>query len=602
MPRLSQEFLDSVRQANPVEQVVGERVQLTKAGKNLKGLCPFHNEKTPSFTVAPDKGIFHCFGCQKGGNVFQFIMEYEGVSFIEAVQLLAERAGIAMENVAPGQSQRAYARRQRNARLHSLCRFAQQQFEQQLYTSDEGRRAQEYIRARTISDGAARAFRLGYAVDQWQALTRAALQQGFREEELVTAGLAIRSDEGRSVYDRFRGRLIFPIWDLSGNVIAFGGRVIGEGEPKYLNSPETPVYLKSRVLYPIHLTKRAIQQKGLAILCEGYMDALTLAQFRFTYCVASCGTALTVDQAHLLRRFTRKVVVAYDGDSAGQEAALRSISVLLAQGIDVFIAGLKGGEDPDSYLKAHGANEFTALIDAAEPFFTYLLRTLGSRIDTRTPQGKHELCREVFPLLQRVDNVIVREGYLDELAAYVEVERERIARAFADTQQQRPQQRESGEREGRLPELARDLPPSERELLVQVLRNEQALAYALTHLDADYVEHPLGNAIIRKAFEAYQASEWPGLDAFLTQLSEEESALVTDLQCRSPDNGTDWKAVLSDCIADLHNRAYDGEIARLQRELATAEPERQEELLKAIQDYQRLKQPRVKRLRFDAAP
>jgi DNA primase len=599
MARLSQEFLERVRQANLVEQVVSERVKLTKAGKNLKGLCPFHNEKTPSFTVAPDKGIFHCFGCQKGGNVYQFIMEYEGVSFVEAVELLAERAGIPMEAVDEGQAQRASAQRQRHARLLSLCRYAQQFFEQQLYASDEGRRAQEYMRERQISEAAARAFRLGYAPDRWQELMRGALQKGFTEGELVQAGLAIKSEEGESVYDRFRGRLVFPIWDLAGNVIAFGGRVIGDGEPKYLNSPETPIYVKSRVLYPIHLTKRAIQQKGLAVLCEGYMDAMTLAQYRFTYCVASCGTALTADQAQLLRRFARKVVVAYDGDTAGQEASLRSISVLLAQGIDVFIAGLGGGEDPDSYLKRHGAEAFTRLIDEATPFFTYLLRTLSERIDTRTPQGKDQLCREVFPLLGRLDNEIVREGYLDELAGFVDVDRQRVARAFGEVRRAQSRREPDRERQQRAPEVARNLHPAERELLGQVLRDNEALEYAHTHLDAQYMEHPTGYAIIKKAYDACQDGTWPGCDVFLTQLSDEEQVLVTDLLCRGAESSSGWKPIVDDCITMLHNRAYEAEIARLKLEMSTADGARQTELLKAIQDYQRLKQPRVKRLTID---
>jgi DNA primase len=318
--------------------------------------------------------------------------------------------------------------------------------------------------------------------------------------------------------------------------------------------------------------------------------------------VASCGTALTGDQAHLLRRFTRKVVVAYDGDTAGQEASLRSISVLLEHGIDVFIAGLPGGEDPDSFLKQHGAAEFTRLIESAEPFFTYLLSALRSRIDTRSPQGKNALCREVFPLLARLENELVREGYLDELAAFVEIDRQRLARAFAETTRRQPRRERSDNRARPVPELARDLPPAEKELLAHVLHNEQALAYAHTHLDAEDVSHPRGYAIIRAAFDAYKANEWPGFDVFLTHLNEDDAALVTDLLCGAPAAGDDWKPIISDCIAVLHNRAYDAEIARLTRELDSAEPERQQELLKAIQDYQRLKQPRVKRADFGNTP
>jgi len=587
MPRFTPQFIDRVRQANPVESVIGERVRLRKSGKNLKGLCPFHNEKTPSFTVSPDKGFFHCFGCGKGGNVFTFVMEYEGVSFPEAVESLAHRAGLPLEVAEGGAGGVEFAaqRRRRKDRLLELCKFAQRFFERQLYSTDAGRAVQEYMRERKINDEAARAFRLGYAPDGWDALRDAARKDGYTDDELVLVGLAVRSEDGKSVYDRFRGRLIFPVWDLAGNVIAFGGRVVGEGEPKYLNSPETPVYVKSKVLYPVHLTKRAIQQKGVAVLCEGYMDALALAQYRFTYVVASCGTALTAEQAHLLKRFTSKVIVAYDGDTAGQDATLKGASVLLEQGIDVFVAALSGGEDPDSFLKKRGVDEFRELLDSATPFFPYLLGRLKEKIDTRTPHGRRELCERVFPMLARFESEIIRGGYIDELAKFIDEDRERVAREFSEfvsRSRRRPERRASVSAAPAVSKLS----PAEETFLAIILRSEQAVKYASENLELDYIEHPVAHELVGRMYDECRRDTWRGLEGFLDELTDEQAGLVTEILCRVPDSGENWKEVLEDCKNALYNRSYDSEIQRLRDELNSAPDDRKLEIVERIRSYQ----------------
>lgn len=597
MARFSDEFIDRVRLANPIQDVVGERVVLKKAGKSLKGLCPFHNEKTPSFYVSADKGFYHCFSCHKGGNVFQFLMDYEGLTFAEAVEQLAHRAGIPLEGGAgAGTADEQIARRRaQQQRLYNVCQFAQQFFERMLLADARGAAAREYLRARQVSDEAVRAFRLGYAPDGWDELVAAARKAGYRDDELLAAGLCVRSDDGASLYDRFRGRLMFPIWDLSGNVIAFGGRVMGEGEPKYLNSPETPLYTKSKVLYPIHLTKRAIQQKGLAILCEGYMDAIALAQHRFTYVVASCGTALTADQAHVLKRFASKVVVAYDGDAAGQDATLRSVGVLLEQGMDVFIAPLEGGEDPDSFLRAHGADAFRDLLEHAVPFFPHMLAALRARIDVRTPHGQSELCAQVFPLMARFEDPLVRGGYVAQLAQFLGVDAERIERALREFEQRAAN--EARRDEPRASVRAPHLSPAEEHLLALTLRDEQALRHAYTNFSAEFLRNETARALLTQMYEHCAHETWRGLEAFLLELSDEQAALVTGLLARVPDAGAQWREALDDCIATLHNEWYDAEIARLQKELDTVtDPARMAQLLRDLQLYQKKKQERVKRL------
>ena len=604
MAKFRPEFIDRVRQAVPIETVVGQRVQLKKAGKNLKGLCPFHNEKTPSFTVEPTKGFYHCFGCHKGGSVFQFVMEFEGVSFGEAVELLAQQAGIPLEleGIQAGAIEIAAQRREHKQRLMQLCRSAQQYFEKQLHATDAGRAAQEYLLNRGVTDAAARAFRLGYSPDQWDALTAAMRSEGYSDDELVRTGLALKGDDGASLYDRFRNRLMFPIWDLTGEVIAFGGRVMGEGDPKYLNSPETPIYVKSKVLYPINLTKRAIQQKGVAILCEGYMDAIALAQHRFTHVVASCGTALTDEQAHLIKRFATKVVMAYDGDSAGQEATQRSVGVLLEQGIDVFVAPLSGGEDPDSFLRKHGAEAFAPLVENAEPFFPYLLRALKAKIDLRTPHGQRQLCQEVFPLIARFDSSLLRGGYLDELARFLGLDSGLVSREFGEHLR-----RDATRDTARRPVVQGDaLPqrpsPAEETLLSVVLKDEHALRHSLENLDSTYLTHPAVRAIVERAYELFREDQWRGQEMFLNELADDQASLVTDIICRQPDVGDHWKMALDDCIALLHNQSYEREIARLQRELNdTPDTARQAEIVRDIQLFQKNRQVRVKRMTFAPA-
>ncbi|NLF39816.1 DNA primase, partial [bacterium] len=588
MPSFSAQFLDRVRLANPVDAVIGQHVKLRKAGRNLLGLCPFHHEKTPSFTVSPEKGFFHCFGCKKSGNVFQFLMEYEGVGFIEAVETLAQRAGIPLENAEAAAAGARYEtqRRATQDRLYNVCQFAEQFFQQQLLAAGAGVAARQYLAERQVSDEAVRAFRIGFAPDAWDALTSAARAAGHADADLLAAGLAIRSESGQGLYDRFRNRLMFPIWDVQGRTVAFGGRVIVKEEPKYLNSPETPVYTKGKVLYPVNLTKRAIQQKGAAILCEGYMDAVALAQNRITNIVASCGTALTSDQALLLKRFAPKVIVAYDGDSAGEEGAVRSISVLLEQGIDVFVAGLAGGEDPDSFLRKNGPAAFQKILDDARPFFPYLLDRLSARFDLRTPQGRYSLCEQVFPVIARIDSEMVRNGYLDELSAFIKVDRERVAREFArlaagGARKASPRQAAPA---------AAPPSPAEEAFLAIILRDENALRYAIDSLDSKYLRHDMARATYRRVQEMIRDGAWQGIELFIGQVPEEQASAITEMLCRVPESGDAWKEALDQCIRKLHAQSLDEEIAAKRAKLnETNDAAAMQALVKEIASLQQYK-------------
>ena len=571
MPGFSKDFIERVRQANPVEKIIGEHVTLKKSGKNLKGLCPFHNEKTPSFSVSPDKGFFHCFGCGKSGSVFNFLIEHDGVSFQEAVEELANKAGLPLENTGGNAAGNQFAtqRRQKKDRLLSLCKLAENFFIKCLH-STVGTNAREYINSRNIDDGAVRGFRLGYAPDSWDSLRKEARKQGYSDDELVLVGLAARNNDGTSVYDRFRNRLIFPIWDLAGNVIAFGGRAFGDEKPKYLNPPETPLYIKSKVLYPIFYTKRAIKDKGMAVLCEGYMDALTLAQFRFTYVVASCGTALTSSQALLLKRFTEKVVVAYDGDTAGQEATTKSISVLVEQGIDVFIAGLSGGDDPDSYIKSHGPEKFRELLNNAVPFFSYLLNELASKIDITTPQGKRQLCYKVFPLIAKFDDDILRGGYVDQLADFVNTDRNRLEFALKEFTAKESRKEKYIKKPDEIHNKIK-LGNAETTLIATILSNDDALKFASENLDIEYIDHPVAHELIKRMYNESQKGEWRGPQAFIDEISDDDARLITGIMSETLEGAEDkWRRIIEDCKNVLYNKAYSSEINKL-RELLVRE-------------------------------
>ncbi len=599
MPGFSKDFIERVRQANPVEAIIREHVTLIKSGKNLKGLCPFHNEKTPSFSVSPDKGFFHCFGCGESGSVFNFLMKHDGVSFQEAVEELANKAGLPLENTGGNSAGNQFAarRRQTKDRLISLCKFAENFFIKSLH-SNVGAKTREYINSRGINDDAVRGFRLGFAPDSWDSLRNAARKDGYSDDELVLVGLAAKNNDGTGVYDRFRNRLIFPVWDLAGNVIAFGGRAFGDDNPKYLNPPETPLYVKSKVLYPIFYTKRAIKKKGSAILCEGYMDALTLAQFRFTNVVASCGTALTTAQAHLLKRFTEKVVVAYDGDTAGQEAAIKSISVLIEQGIDVFIAALSGGDDPDSFIKSHGPEKFLELLNNAQPFFEYLLDELKKKIDITTPQGKRQLCYKVFPLIAKFDDNILRGGYIDQLADFVNTDRNRLEYALKEfTAKEARKEKYKTPREEIHDKIKLDI--AEETFIAAILSNDDALKFASENLDIEYIEHPVAHELIKRMYDECQKGEWRGPQAFIDEVSDDDARLLTGIMSKSLEGSEDkWRLIIEECKNTLYNKAYSSEIDRLRELLANDDGSKRKDIQMQMQSYQKEKRrhERIKKI------
>jgi DNA primase len=398
-----QVFLDELTARNPIEEVVGENVHLTRRGGNLFGLCPFHAEKTPSFSVAPDKQIYYCFGCHKGGGVISYIMERENLEFPDAVRYLAKRAG--MEVPEDGNQASDYKRREK---LWALCRDAARYFHSCLY-GPAGQAGRDYIFGkRALSQGTATRFGLGFAPDSWDGLIKAMAQKGYDKQDLLDAGLAVKSQKG-GIYDRFRNRLMFPIIDVRGNVIGFGGRVMDDATPKYLNSPETTIFNKRKNLFALNVAKKS--KAGYIILTEGYMDAIALHQYGFDSAVASLGTALTQEHCTILAKYTDQVVITYDGDEAGQNATKRAISLLEKTGMKVKVLRMQGAKDPDEFLKKYGAERFRKLLDRSENYMEYQMLSIQRQYDLTQDDQKVTYLKEAAKLIATLSSAVEREVY-----------------------------------------------------------------------------------------------------------------------------------------------------------------------------------------------
>ena len=519
----SQQLLDEIRSRSDIVEIVGQFVKLKRAGENWKGLCPFHTEKTPSFTVNPKRNIYHCFGCGAGGDAFSFLMRQDRVAFPEAVRTLAERAGVALPSA--GRAPEAADK------LDALRRVMAQaaEFYREALWERGGEKARGYLEQRGVDHEVARRFGLGYAPEGWNTLLGVMARQGFGEEALVQAGLALPRQNAPGFYDRFRGRLLFPIRDVQGRVVAFGGRALSGEEPKYLNSPETPLYVKGQMLYALDVAKAAIRERSRAILVEGYLDCLMAHQHGFAETVAALGTAFTAAQLGLLRRYADEVLALFDADAAGQKASTRleemmndvmdlqnlGWSVARTGGFEkaghlpIRVALLPPGHDPDSLLRAEGAQALTARLDVARPLLSFVLEKALAEEDLSTARGRANAHARVALVLSKVANA-------EEATA---LSREASRRLGVDATQLwiEAQQLQGARARGRRPELADQTSPNdpdsgswpapvpfERDLVALLLQVDEARAELLPILEEDDMVHPglrLVLAALRRAPE-----------------------------------------------------------------------------------------------------
>ncbi|RMG49453.1 MAG: DNA primase [Acidobacteria bacterium] len=414
-------FADQVRDQADIVRIISDYVTLKKRGANYVALCPFHREKTPSFHVHPVKQIFKCFGCGQGGDVFSFVMRMEGCDFPEAVRLVAEKSGIPMPMPSKGpEYDQARQRRQWREQLLRINAWARDFFHQQLQTA-QGQKALQYWHRRGVSSELIEQMGLGYAPSSWDALSTFLRRRGVPEEQLIRSGLVVLRSDGRGYYDRFRGRVMVPITDSQGRVVAFGGRILDEDAseraPKYVNSPDTAVYTKGHHLFGLSYAREAIRQAGYAILVEGYFDFLIPFQAGIKHVVASLGTALTEAQATLLRRYTRKVVVNFDPDPAGRAAALRSLQMLVQQGFDVRVLTLPRGEDPDSFIRRSGRAAYEQLVERAPTYLDFVIAQATEAVDLNEPGAQVRALNEILPYVVLIPNRIERAASGDRVAS-----------------------------------------------------------------------------------------------------------------------------------------------------------------------------------------
>lgn len=548
-------FADRVKQQADIVRVIGEYVRLKKTGANFTGLCPFHPEKSPSFAVHPVKQIYHCFGCGVGGDVFQFVMELEKSTFPEAVRTVAEKCGVPIPRPRERSPEERRENQQRTA-LIDLHRDAAAFFTRSLHESTEGKVALAYLEDRGLDRDALLRFGLGFAPSGGDALLRR-LKPKAPEKLLEGSGLFSRDQSGR-LYDRFRRRIMFPISNESGKVVAFGGRAMGDDMPKYLNSPETPIYSKSNVLYHLDRAKESLRQSDFAVLVEGYMDAIAVARAGFLNVVASCGTSLAEPQIKLLLRFTHRIVVNYDPDTAGQTATDRSIGLLLEKEFDVRVLRLPGGADPDKFLGEQGAEAYRKLLAQAPPYLDYLIGR-ARQMDRTTAEGKVAALNFLMPYVQKLPNRLIRSEWATRIASELKVDepvlREALRRAAADRRSEVKPKAEL---------LAPVVKPAERQL-IRMLSEANGFREALAREIAAASLHR--GLETERIFENLicNASKEPDPAALSEELDDRDRRLLYGILFEAAPETT-WEAAES-CLEVLRNKRIATELAELETKI-----------------------------------
>ena len=543
-------FIDELIARNPIQDVVGQYVSLKRSGSNLFGLCPFHGEKTASFSVAPDKNIYYCFGCHKGGGPINFMMEVEGLSYPDAVRALAKRAG--MEVPEDEQYQSRYRHQER---LWALHKEAARYFHSQLYL-EGGKEALAYAVKRGMTKGTLTKFGIGFAPNTWNGLVDAMRKKGYTDQELRDAGLV--SEKNGRIFDRFRNRLMFPIIDTRGNIIGFGGRVMDDSTPKYLNSPETLVFNKRKNLFALNLAKKS--KLGYLILVEGYMDAIALHQYGFDCAVASLGTSLTEEHAAILSRYTEQVYLIYDGDEAGQRAAQRAIPMLEKAGIRIKVLKMRDAKDPDEFLKKFGPDRFKLLLEESSNRVEYQLNAIRAKYDLREDDQKIRYVHDAAELISTLESAIQREVYSGRVAESAGITMDtmklEVNKAF---RRRMAIKRKQQERIDLAP--AKALQPRERSIrydnmksamaeegiLAQILR-EPALLDTAKNLNGSDFSVPL----LGRVYDQLKKRHETGLEvsiSVLADLTPEETSHIAGIQHRN--SGTVNEDAFRDCVATV---------------------------------------------------
>ena len=551
MPQIPPEIIEQIAAANDIVEVIGGYFPLRRMGGTFKALCPFHNERTPSFNVNPHRQIFKCFGCGAGGSVFRFVMDYEHLDFVAAVRKLADKAGIKIPEAE--MSQADYERADLRRRLLSLHADAAEFFHQQLMRGNSADAAREYMKKRGLNADVAKSWKIGFAPDSWDGLLAPMRDRGYSELELKESGLFSTGDDGSKMYDRFRGRVMFPICNDTGEVIAFSGRVLfAEQSPaKYVNSPETMLFTKGAVLFGLNKSKRALIANKQAIVCEGQVDLITAFEAGVQNVIAAQGTAFTDRQARILKRYVDEVVLCFDADAAGEKATEKSLAHLLAEGLLVRVMTLPPGEDPDSLIRTQGAEAFRKCVASSKDFFDHLIERLVSAPDFATPRGKIAAARKIAELLAFIPEGITREAVLNNAAMRLGVSPQDL-RVLVKRAAQRPALGDENAEPQRVEEVKLD--PTKEWLALLALRSPAARMWLQAQgCDRVLDDGQPDSVLLLKILDAdFRVDEPSSVNAWLSTLDPAEEAALSALIERAVP--AEARVVAEDCWHELERR------------------------------------------------
>lgn len=565
---ISEDIINQIRDRIDITEIVGQHVSLTKAGQNLKGLCPFHQEKSPSFTVSPSRQIFHCFGCGAGGNVFTFLTRITGASFPETVRDLGRKVGIEVQETAVNAGPQAA----QASRIEQLNRTVAAWFQQNLRDDRMGVEAREYLESRGIQQATIETFGIGVAPAEWDGLLKALSKQGFQQAELAAAGLIIARESGSGYYDRFRARVMFTITDLRKRIVGFGGRVLGEGTPKYLNSPDTPLFKKGQTLFALDLAREAVTRTKTVVVVEGYFDAIALHQAGLTHTVATLGTALTPDHIHVLRRFASKVVLLFDPDPAGVRAALRGLDLFVNSGLGVKVVTLPAGDDPDTFVRKAGPEAFARLEEQAPSLLDFALEHSLQSAEASTVEGRIRSVDEVLRILQKSEHPIEREERIRIVAERLGISQQRLIERYPALVSQDNRRPASRKPEGQPAQPYKGV-PEERDIVYLLLHGHLTPA-DVRRLRPETFSVAVCRVLIEKALAHLEQDGRVGLRHLLDTVVDDPECgpLATELSMRE-EHFDDVRAHVQGCLETLERKRADGIMRDLIAQLKAAERE-----------------------------
>jgi DNA primase len=574
---ISEEVINQIKDRIDIVDIVGQHVSLTRAGQNLKGLCPFHQEKSPSFTVSPSRQIFHCFGCGAGGNVFTFLMRITGAGFPETVRDLGRKVGIEVQEPTP---ESGFQTQQANRTEH-VNQAAAQWFQQNLRDDRAGGEAQAYLAGRGIEQTTIDRFGIGSAPVEWDGLLKAMVKQGFTSQDLAAAGLVIARDSGTGYYDRFRGRVMFTITDLRKRVVGFGGRVLGEGTPKYLNSPDTSLFRKGQTLFALDVAREAIARTKTVIVVEGYFDAIALHQAGLNHTVATLGTALTAEHVQILRRFASKVVLLFDPDAAGVRAALRGLDLFVNSGLGVKVVTLPLGDDPDTYVRKQGPDAFALLEQQAPSLLDFALEHTLKTAESSTIEGRIRSVDEILKILQKSEHPIEREERIRLVAERFGINQQRLIDRYPALKDKlRPVSAPMKAVPAPVPSSKGA--PEERDLVYFLLHGQLSPA-EVRRLRPEAFSLPACRRIIERALANLEQDGRVGLRRVLDSVVDDPEcgSLATELSMRE-EHFDDPRAHIQGCLNTIDRKRAEAVLRDLIDQLRAAEREGRVEDARAL--------------------